>query len=83
MVDVKNKSKRTLVGEVISDRMDKTIVVKVERTSIHPKLGKVMRSSKNYKVHDEKELANIGDQVVIYEGRPVSKTKYMYLEKVL
>ena len=83
MVDVKNKSKRTLVGEVISDRMDKTIVVKVERTSIHPKLGKVMRSSKNYKVHDEKEMANIGDRVVIYEGRPVSKTKYMYLESVL
>lgn len=87
MVDVKDiknkKSKHVLIGEVVSDKMDKTVVVKVERTSMHPKLGKVMRSSKNYKVHDEQEQAKVGDRVVIYEGRPVSKTKYMYLEKVL
>ena len=83
MVDVKKKSKRTLVGEVVSDKMDKTVVVEVELTSVHKLLGKVTRSSKTYKVHDELGQAKVGDVVSIYEGRPVSKTKYMYLDKVV
>lgn len=77
------KKKRTLVGKVISDKMDKTIVVDVERTYTHPRLKKVMRTSKKYKVHDEQEQAHIGDRVEIYEGRPVSKTKYMYLSHII
>lgn len=77
------KTQRTLVGEVVSDKMDKTIVVEVERTYVHPRLQKVMRSVKKYKVHDENKVAKIGDSVEIYEGRPVSKTKYMYLAKVV
>lgn len=74
---------RTLIGQVVSDKMEKTIVVEVERTYVHPRLQKVMRSVKKYKVHDENEVANIGDSVEFYEGRPVSKTKYMYLAKVV
>jgi small subunit ribosomal protein S17 len=76
-------SKRIMRGEVVSDLMDKTIVVKVERSYTHPLLQKVMRTHKKYKVHDEMGNAHKGDIVEIYEGRPVSKTKYMYLAKVV
>lgn len=80
--EVKNK-KRLYTGEVISDKMDKTIVVKTMRTYTDTDFHKVMRSFKKYKVHDEQQLAKIGDIVEFYEGRPVSKTKYMYLLRVL
>lgn len=83
MSEETNKIKRTLVGEVVSDKMDKTVVVKVMRTYLHPRVHKVVRVSKKYKVHDENELANVGDIVEIYEGRPVSKTKHMYLSGVV
>lgn len=75
--------RRMLTGEVISDKMDKTVVVKVERTFTHPRLKKVMRTTRKYKVHDEAEKTSIGDIVEIYEGRPVSKTKYMYLARII
>ncbi|MGC2310177.1 MAG: 30S ribosomal protein S17 [Candidatus Babeliaceae bacterium] len=77
------KTHRTVIGKVISDKRDKTITVEVQRTSIHPLLKKVMRSVKKYTVHDPHEVASIGDVVEIYEGRPVSKTKYMYLDHVV
>lgn len=80
--NVKN-AKRVYTGKVISDKMDKTIVVKTERTFVIEKLSKTSRISKNYKVHDENEQAKIGDLVEFYEGRPVSKTKYMYLKHVV
>ena len=79
-----SKSKKTIVGEVISsNKMNKTIVVAVKRSFAHPLLEKVMRTTKKYKVHDENEQAKVGDLVEIYEGRPVSKTKYMYLERII
>jgi small subunit ribosomal protein S17 len=78
-----DNKKRTCIGKVISDHMDKTVVVEVERTYMHPRLSKVMRTSKNYKVHDEHETAKVGDTVEIYEGKPVSKTKYMYMARVV
>ncbi len=74
---------RVLRGRVLSDDMQKTIVVKIDRTYVHPLLDKVMHVSKKYKVHDEHEDAAVGDLVEIYEGRPVSKTKYMYLARIL
>lgn len=80
---VKEKIERTIVGTVISTNMDKTIVVSVERNYTHPLLGKVMRTMKKYKVHDEQEQAKKGDTVEIYTGRPISKTKYMYLARVV
>ena len=83
MVAESQVQKRMLRGEVVSDKMEKTIVVKVERTYKHPHLKKVMRSFKRYKVHDESKKAKVGDIVDIYEGSPVSKTKYMYLSDVV
>lgn len=83
MSEETNKVKRTLVGEIVSDKMDKTIVVKVMRTFEDPRVHKVIRVSKKYKVHDENQLASVGDVVEIYEGRPVSKTKHMYLSQVV
>lgn len=77
------KAKQLYVGEVVSDKMNKTIVVKTSRTYTDKTFHKVMRSSKKYKVHDESEQAKIGDKVEFYEGRPVSKTKYMYLSRVV
>jgi len=85
MVDNNNqkKEKKTLVGEVISDKMDKTIVAKVERAFKHVRLNKVMRTIKKYKVHDELGQAKVGDIIEFYEGRPASKTKYMYLARII
>jgi small subunit ribosomal protein S17 len=84
MTNNKTETKRRLMrGEVISDKMQKTVVVKVDRTYIHPHFDKVIRTSKKYKVHDEQETASVGDIVDIYQGRPVSKTKYMYLDRVV
>ncbi len=77
------QKKSTLRGKVVSTKMDKTIVVEVERTFMHPRLAKVMRSVKKYKVHDEQKRAALGDHVDIYQGRPVSKTKYMYLADIV
>jgi small subunit ribosomal protein S17 len=78
-----SKPKRIIVGKVLSNKMEKTLVVEVERTYMHPRLQKVMRSARKYKVHDENQQGKMDDLVEIYEGRPVSKTKYMYLHKVI
>ncbi|WP_375617721.1 MULTISPECIES: 30S ribosomal protein S17 [unclassified Bartonella] len=67
--------KRVLQGVVISDKNDKTVVVKVERRYSHPLLKKTVRQSKNYKAHDENNQFKIGDQVSIQESRPISKDK--------
>jgi small subunit ribosomal protein S17 len=75
--------KRFLKGDVVSDRMDKTLVVNVQSTKRHPETGKVIRVNKKYKVHDEREEGQAGDVVEIYEGRPKSKEKYMYLHRVI
>lgn len=80
---MQNKKKRLFMGKVLSDKMEKTIVVAVERVYRHPIFGKVLKDIKSYKVHDPKKEASVGDVVEFYEGRPVSKTKYMYLTRVL
>lgn len=67
--------KRTLTGTVVSDKMDKTVVVKVERIKAHPKYKKRYRVFKNYKAHDEKNEIKEGDQVLIKETKPKSKDK--------
>ena len=77
------KQKRLYEGVVVSDKMDKTVVVQTKRDYCHSLLGKVMRTTKKYKVHDEKEIAKVGDIVEFCEGRPVSKTKFMYLLRVV
>ncbi|MFA5371630.1 MAG: 30S ribosomal protein S17 [Sideroxydans sp.] len=67
--------KRSLTGTVVSDKMDKTVTVLVERKVKHPVLGKVVRVSKKYHAHDEQNECSQGDVVTIEETRPLSKTK--------
>lgn len=74
---------RTVIGRVLSNRMQQTATVYVERRIKHPVYGKYMRRSKKYHVHDEKNELNIGDVVQIRECRPLSKTKSWTLDKVL
>jgi small subunit ribosomal protein S17 len=75
--------KRELVGEVISDKMDKTIVVEVARRVRHPRYQKVMTLYKKFYAHDEKSEAGVGDKVRIVESRPLSKLKRWRLAGVL
>ena len=67
--------KRILQGTVVSDKNDKTIVVKVERRFTHPLFKKTVRRSKNYKAHDENNTHKVGDRVSIQETRPISRDK--------
>jgi small subunit ribosomal protein S17 len=63
------------VGLVVSDKMDKTVVVAVENRAAHPKYGKVVAKTKRYKAHDEENKCKAGDRVRIQETRPLSRTK--------
>jgi small subunit ribosomal protein S17 len=67
--------KRVLQGVVVSDKQDKTVVVKVERRFTHPLLKKTVRRTKNYHAHDESNRFKAGDQVWIEESKPISKQK--------
>jgi small subunit ribosomal protein S17 len=75
--------KRVLIGEVVSDKMQNTIVVKVTRRFRHPLIGKIVQRSKKYKVHDANEEAKVGDWVEIRESTPLSKTKHMVLDRIV
>lgn len=75
--------KRILQGVVVSDKQDKTIVVKVERRFTHPLFKKTVRKTKNYHAHDEHNKAKIGDEVRIMESKPISKLKtWVLVEEV-
>lgn len=69
-------------GLVVSDKMDKTIVVELEDRKKHPLYGKVMRSTKKVKAHDEQNTAGVGDRVVLMETRPMSATKRWRLVEI-
>lgn len=69
------KRQRTLTGKVVSNKMDKTVVVRVERRVKHPVYGKILIRSNRYKAHDETNQYNEGDTVEIAEGRPISRDK--------
>jgi|TARA_B110000444_G_C18849412_1_gene604362 small subunit ribosomal protein S17 len=71
------------VGIVISNKMDKTIVVNVESRYSHPMYSKIMVKTKKYLAHDENEECNIGDQVLVQECRPLSRKKRWMLSKVI
>jgi small subunit ribosomal protein S17 len=79
----KKSFKKTLIGNVVSNKMDKTIVVLVERLKLHPLYKKYVRKSKKFKAHDEKNICKIGDKVKIIECRPLSKDKNYRLLEVL
>ena len=68
-------NKRTLTGRIVSDKMNKTVTVLVERRVKHPLYGKIMTRSQKYHAHDEKGEFKMGDLVTIEECRPISKTK--------
>lgn len=70
------------LGLVISDRMDKTIVVSIENRITHKRYGKITSKTKRYKVHDEKNECQIGDFILIQETRPLSKTKRWVVKEV-
>lgn len=72
-----------VTGEVISDKMDKTISVKIHRTVKHPKYGKYIKKTSVFKAHDENNDAKMGDKVKISESRPLSKTKRWKLSEVV
>lgn len=77
------QQKRVLVGTVVSDKMNKTIIVSVARRTVHRLYKKYVNTSKRVTVHDEKEVANIGDRVRVVESRPISKTKRWRLVEVI
>ena len=79
---IKNR-KREFVGVVVSDKMDKTIVVEVRTKKLHKLYKKYVSASKKYKAHDGENEANMGDTVRIIEGRPISKEKKWRLVEVL
>jgi small subunit ribosomal protein S17 len=74
---------RTVSGRVVSDKMDKTITVLVERKVKHPLIGKVIVKSNKFHAHDEKNECKEGDLVTIAESRPLSKTKTWVLSKIV
>lgn len=83
-MSTENKTARTLTGRVVSDKMNKTVTVLVERRVKHPIIGKVIRLSKKYHAHDETNDCHEGDTVVIQEmGRKLSKTKSWSVAKVV
>jgi small subunit ribosomal protein S17 len=75
--------RKTLVGTVVSDKMDKTVVVSVERVTRHPLYGKTVKSHKKYKAHNENNEAKMGDVVRICECRPISKDKTFFVQEIL
>jgi small subunit ribosomal protein S17 len=75
--------RKTKVGRVVSDKMDKTIVVSVERMTRHPLYKRVIRQTSKFKAHDEDNEARVGDSVLIEESRPLSATKRWRLVSVL
>ncbi|WP_181040943.1 30S ribosomal protein S17 [Williamsoniiplasma lucivorax] len=80
---MERNSRKVLAGKVVSDKMDKTIIVLVETYKNHPIYKKRVKYSKKYKAHDEQQVAKIGDKVEIMETRPLSKTKNFRLVKVI
>ena len=77
------KKRKTYIGQVVSDKMDKTVTVLVERKVKHPLLGKIIRVSKKYHAHDETNECHAGDVVTIEECRPIAKTKSWRVAKLL
>lgn len=76
-------SRRTVQGRVVSDKMQKTVTVKVERKVTHPLYGKVITRSNKYHAHNENAEVGVGDLVLIEECRPISKTKAWRVKQLL
>jgi small subunit ribosomal protein S17 len=75
--------KKTQTGVVVSDKMDKTVVVRVDRLVKHPVYNKFIKRSAKYKAHDEENSCKTGDRVVIAESRPLSKDKFWTIRQII
>ncbi len=82
-VEGQRGTRKVRVGYVVSDKMNKTIVVELEDRHRHPLYGKIIRTTSKVKAHDENEIAGIGDRVQLMETRPLSATKRWRLVEVL
>ncbi len=80
---IERNLRKTRVGKVVSNKMDKTAVVAIEDNIMHPKYGKVVKRTVKFKVHDENNECNIGDKVSIMETRPLSKDKRWRLVEII
>lgn len=83
MEDKNSKKSLTIQGVVVSDKMDKTVVIEVITRKVHPRFKKIMTRTSRVKVHDEKNQCQIGDRVIAVETRPLSKQKHHKLVKVI
>jgi small subunit ribosomal protein S17 len=83
MSEAETKVSRTLTGKVVSNKMDKTITVSVERVETHPMYGKIMRRRSKIKAHDEQNTCQEGDTVVIRQCRPLSRHKSWTLVEIV
>ncbi|NOY52904.1 MAG: 30S ribosomal protein S17 [Deltaproteobacteria bacterium] len=79
----KKRNKKNLQGIVVSDKMDKTVVVTVQRSTQHPLYKKIVRRDKRYKAHDERNECRIGDTVKIMECRPFSRDKHFRVVQIV
>ncbi len=77
------RSRKTLVGSIVGSKMDKTVVVSVERRTKHPLYGKYVKRRVKYIAHDEKNECGAGDKVALIETRPLSKTKRWRVKEIL
>lgn len=82
MTETTKKIVRTLVGVVVSDKMQKSATVLIERRVKHPKYGKFVKRSSKFHIHDENNSCRVGDLVLIKESRPLSKTKSWVLVEI-
>lgn len=80
---IERNLRKTRVGKVVSNKMDKTAVVAIEDNIMHPKYGKVVKRTVKFKVHDENNECNVGDKVSIMETRPLSKDKRWRLVEII
>lgn len=78
-----SSKRKRLVGRVVSDKMQKTVTVAVNRSTRHPLYGKVIRTSKKYMAHDEEDRCSVGDMVRIVESRPLSKRKRWVVQDIV
>jgi small subunit ribosomal protein S17 len=83
MAEAVKNNKKVFVGEVVSDKMDKTIVVKIVRPRLHSIYHKYVMTTKKIKAHDEKNEAHVGDKVRVIECRPVSRDKRWNLVEIV
>lgn len=75
--------RRKIVGVVVKDRMDKSVVIEVEKFMKHPRYHKYLKTKKRYKAHDEENACKIGDKVLVVETRPLSKDKRWLVKEVI